>query len=205
MNSEEDAIANFQKEKSYQVELVKLKQEEDANRLKREYEHKLEDLHRELRNRDYHNRELNEKSSYLELKINELNKGIEVLQAEHLRFRDGNAGAKEQLSRQQFSKTRLLDITEELERQKSEMEAEIHVLLDIEAEKSRSLNSMECQLRNSQTTERSLHEKLSALTDNFGSLEEHIATMKEWLISIDCHNEHLEKGLQAAEQQLAER
>jgi len=37
------------------------------------------------------------------------------------------------------------------------MEAEIHVLLDIEAEKSRTINSLEVQLRNSESTERCLH------------------------------------------------
>lgn len=51
------------------------------------------------------------------------------------------------------------------------MESEIHVLLDIEAEKSRTINTLEIQLRNSENTEKSLHEKLSALTDNFASLE----------------------------------
>ena len=32
------------------------------------------------------------------------------------------------------------------------METEIHVLLDIEAEKSRNINTIELQLRNSETT-----------------------------------------------------
>jgi hypothetical protein len=48
-------------------------------------------------------------------------------------------------------------LTDELERQKCEMENEIHVLLDIEAEKSRNINSLEVQLKNSSSTERNLH------------------------------------------------
>jgi hypothetical protein len=44
------------------------------------------------------------------------------------------------------------------------------------------------QLRNSETTERSLHEKLSVLTENFGNLEDHIALMKERLLSADVRN-----------------
>jgi hypothetical protein len=34
-------------------------------------------------------------------------------------------------------------LAEELERQKSEMETEIHILLDIEAEKSENINALE--------------------------------------------------------------
>ena len=99
----------------------------------------------------------------------------------------------------------MISITEELERQKCEMETEIYVLLDIEAEKSRTINSVEIQLRNSETNERSLHEKLDALTDNFGSLEEHIAIMKERLISTDVRNEELENALQHGQFQLSEK
>lgn len=68
------------------------------------------------------------------------------------------------------------------------MEEEIHVLLDIEAEKSKNINTTEIQLRNSEATERSLHEKLTVLTDNFANLEDHIAIMKERLISTDMRN-----------------
>ena len=79
------------------------------------------------------------------------------------------------------------------------------MLLDIEAEKSRTINTVEIQLRNSETNERSLHQKLGALTDNFGSLEEHIAIMKERLISTDVRNEELENALQHGQFQLSEK
>jgi septal ring factor EnvC (AmiA/AmiB activator) len=78
------------------------------------------------------------------------------------------------------------------------MESEIHVLLDIEAEKSRTLNSLESQLRNTEADERTLHEKLATLTENFGRLEEHICTMKERLIATDVRNEQLEHQLHGA-------
>ena len=75
------------------------------------------------------------------------------------------------MNKEEFNKQKLLSLTEELERQKAEMEEEIHVLLDIEAEKSKNINTTEIQLRNSEATERSLHEKLTVLTDNFANLE----------------------------------
>ena len=78
------------------------------------------------------------------------------------------------------------------------------MLLDIEAEKSRNINSLEVQLRNSEAKERSLHEKIGMLTDNFGSLEEHISLMKERLISADLRNDQLEKQLEMAELKLAD-
>ncbi len=92
------------------------------------------------------------------------------------------------MNKEEFNKQKLLSLTEELERQKAEMEEEIHVLLDIEAEKSKNINTTEIQLRNSEATERSLHEKLTVLTDNFANLEDHIAIMKERLISTDMRN-----------------
>lgn len=95
-------------------------------------------------------------------------------------------------------------LTDELERQKCEMENEIHVLLDIEAEKSRNINSLDVQLKNSSSTERNLHEKLALLTDNFATLEEHIAFMKERLLASNLRNESLEKQLQSGELKLAD-
>lgn len=92
------------------------------------------------------------------------------------------------MNKEEFNKQKLLSLTEELERQKAEMEEEIHVLLDIEAEKSKTINTTEIQFRNSEATERSLHEKLTVLTDNFANLENHIASMKERLISTDMRN-----------------
>ena len=111
----------------------------------------------------------------------------------------------DRLGKEEFGRKRLVSITEELEKQKSEMEAEIHVLLDIEAEKSRSVNALEFQLRSSEATEKSLHDKLAVLTEDFASLEEHIAVLKERLISTDTSNERLDGSLRSAQFQLQER
>ena len=46
VSSEEDAISQFQKEKNYQVGLIKLKNEEEVSRLRREYDYKLDELQR---------------------------------------------------------------------------------------------------------------------------------------------------------------
>lgn len=79
------------------------------------------------------------------------------------------------------------------------MESEIHVLLDIQAEKSKTINYLEAQLRNSENNEKSLNDKLALLTDNFAALEDHIAVMKEKLISADAQNRSLEDGLNHTE------
>lgn len=50
---EQEAHAQFQKERNYQLELLRLKGEEEANRLRRDYELKVDELQRELKNRDY--------------------------------------------------------------------------------------------------------------------------------------------------------
>jgi chromosome segregation ATPase len=94
-------------------------------------------------------------------------------------------------------------LTEELEGQKCEMETEIHILLDIEAEKSRAISALQLQLRNSEATERALHDKLAVLTDNFAALEDHISIIKERLLSADARNQQGEDELQAAEEALA--
>lgn len=56
---EEETIMQFQKEKNYQLELIKLKCEEESNRVRREFELKIDELQRELKNKDYTNREFN--------------------------------------------------------------------------------------------------------------------------------------------------
>lgn len=40
VSSEEEAISQFQKEKNYQIELLKIKNDEDIHRLKREFDYK---------------------------------------------------------------------------------------------------------------------------------------------------------------------
>lgn len=70
--------------------MLRLKNEEDMNKIKREFELRLDELQRELKNKDYHTRELNEKNAYLDLKANELRKGVETLEGELLKYRDNN-------------------------------------------------------------------------------------------------------------------
>jgi predicted nucleic acid-binding Zn-ribbon protein len=74
-------------------------------------------------------------------------------------------------------------IIDETELQKAEMESEIRTLLDIEDEKSQTLTTLETQLRNSEENERRLMEKLTVLSENFSELENHIAVMKQKLIT----------------------
>ena len=49
----------------------------------------------------------------------------------------------EEVTRQEFANKKLEMLAEELERQKNEMEGEIHILLDIEAEKSITIGQLE--------------------------------------------------------------
>jgi predicted RNase H-like nuclease (RuvC/YqgF family) len=104
---------------------------------------------------------------------------------ELLRYRDSNSSLSEQLTREEFANKKLEMLEEELDRQKNEMETEIHILLDIEAEKSRAISTLEFQLQNSESSEKNLKEKLSLLTENFLTLEEHITIMKDRLGKAD--------------------
>jgi hypothetical protein len=88
---EEETILQFQKEKNYQIELIKLKCEEESNRVRRDFEIKIDELQREIKAKDYQNRELNEKHAYLDLKLNELRKGVETLEGELIKYRENGA------------------------------------------------------------------------------------------------------------------
>ena len=55
------------------------------------------------------------------------------------------------------------------------------------------------QLRNSETNEKSLNDKLVLLTENFTALEDHISVMKEKLINADSHNRSMQESLQHTE------
>jgi uncharacterized protein (DUF2461 family) len=48
---EEEAISQLQKEKNYQIDMLRIKNEEELNRTRREYELKVEDMLREIRHR----------------------------------------------------------------------------------------------------------------------------------------------------------
>lgn len=54
---EEETMSQYQKEKNYQLEMLRIKNEEELNRLRRDYEVRIEDLQREARAREAANRE----------------------------------------------------------------------------------------------------------------------------------------------------
>ena len=95
---EEEAMVQCQKEKNYQLELMRLKGEEDANRLRRDFESRLDELHRELKAKDYHVRDLSEKNAYLDCKAGELRKGAEELEFEQVRARETAAALQDRLA-----------------------------------------------------------------------------------------------------------
>lgn len=85
------------------------------------------------------------------------------------------------------------------------MEGEIHILLDIEGEKSRAIAALEFQLQDSEASEKALQQKLAVLTDNFCSLEQHIAVMKDRLANADAQGEEIDRQLQSVEYLTAEK
>lgn len=137
--------------------------------------------------------------------MGELRSTLETLEVELHRGRDSNSLLSEQLTKEEFANKKLEMLEEELDRQKNEMEGEIHILLDIEAEKSRTISTLELQLTASENSERQLEQKLAMLTDNFLTLEQHIAVMKDRLANADFRGEELDQQLQRVEYIIAEK
>lgn len=73
---EEETMSQYQKEKNYQLEMLRIKNEEELNRTRRDYEARLEDLQREARAREGANREADQQNSYVECKVAELRKTL---------------------------------------------------------------------------------------------------------------------------------
>jgi chromosome segregation ATPase len=190
----------MQKEKNYHIEMIKLKNSEEISRMKREYELKIEDLQRESRSREALSREIAEKNGSLESKSGELRGVLDGLEMEMRRFRDKNSSLSEQLTIEEFANKKLEMLAEELERQKNDMENEIHLILDIELEKSNDLSLLEDRLANSETSEKNLTQKLAQLTDNFLNLEGHISSMKDRLSKADLRGEELGKKIRSVEE-----
>jgi hypothetical protein len=76
---EEEAVAQLQKEKNYQIDMLRIKNEEDLARTRRDYEARLEELLREIRSREAVGKELLEKSAYVEEKVGELRSALDLL------------------------------------------------------------------------------------------------------------------------------
>lgn len=57
------------------------------NKLRREHEIRIDELHRDIKSRDYSARESAEKVSYLELKNNEFKKELDSLEVELVKHR----------------------------------------------------------------------------------------------------------------------
>lgn len=53
INFEEETLAQFHKEKNYQMELLQIKQEEEMSRVKRESELRADEYLREIKHKDY--------------------------------------------------------------------------------------------------------------------------------------------------------
>lgn len=128
---EEEAMVQFQKEKSYQLEMMRVKSEEEQARLRRDYEVRVEDLQREIVARDMMSQEISDRYAFLEGKGQEARNTLENYELELMKLRDGNSTLTEQVTREEFANKKLEMLAEELERQRNEMESEIHVLLDI--------------------------------------------------------------------------
>lgn len=79
---EEETLMQYQKEKNYQMELMKLKCDEDVNRLRRDKDREMEGLVKELKLKDIESREKSERLNYLELKNAELSKALAMLERE---------------------------------------------------------------------------------------------------------------------------
>jgi hypothetical protein len=82
INFEEETLMQYQKEKNYQMELMKLKCDEDVNRLRRDKDREMEGLVKELKLKDIESREKSERLNYLELKNAELSKALAMLERE---------------------------------------------------------------------------------------------------------------------------
>lgn len=74
---------------------------------------------------------LKDKSGVLESKIQELRGTLEEMELEMVKHRENNSSLTEQVTREEFANKKLEMLAEELERQRNEMEDEIHILLDI--------------------------------------------------------------------------
>lgn len=135
----------------------------------------------------------------------EIRGDYDTLDRELLKSREQSSILTDKLTSCEFANKKLEMLVEELEIQKSEMESEIRTLLDIESEKTRAIHSLEMQLTNSENNERRLTDKLNVLTDNFAELEDHIAIMKQKLLSADEDNHHLVQKLERCEMDLREK
>lgn len=122
-----------------------------------------------------------------------------------MKLRDSNSALTEQVTREEFANKKLEMLAEELERQRNEMEGEIHVLLDIESEKSRTIAALEGHFQQTETSVTNLNGKLSLLTENFNALEEHISMMKDRTHNAELRREDLDRQLQSTEMGLSER
>jgi len=49
---EEESVNQFQKEKNYQIEMLKIKNEEELSRFRRDFEVKIEDILKEIKARE---------------------------------------------------------------------------------------------------------------------------------------------------------
>ena len=123
MNFEEETLAQFHKEKNYQMELLQIKHEEEMSRVKREGELRSDEYLREIKHKDYQIKEKDEQNRYLEMRNDELRGDYDALDRELVKSREHNSILTDKLTSCEFANKKLEMLVEELEIQKAEMES----------------------------------------------------------------------------------
>ena len=109
------------KETNYQMDLLRIKQEEENKRTRRHYDLKIDELQRLGKEKDYQYRELSEKQAYFNMKGTELRRGIEVMEAELGKSKDHQERLRQLAGEEEIAQKKLEVLTDELEIQKKEM------------------------------------------------------------------------------------
>ena len=119
MSLEEENIAQFHKEKNYQLELIQIKHEEDVGRIQREHEIQVDEFLRDIKHKDYQLKERDEQIRYLDLRISEIKQEYDSLDRELQRSREQHAVTTDDLTKAEFQIKKLSMLVEELEGYKS--------------------------------------------------------------------------------------
>lgn len=107
MNFEEETLAQFHKEKNYQMELLQIKHEEEMSRVKREGELRTDEYLREIKHKDYQIKEKDEQNRYLEMRNEELRGDLDALDRELLKSREQNSILTDKLTSYEFANKKL--------------------------------------------------------------------------------------------------
>lgn len=97
---EEQSMVQFQKEKNYQIELMRTQNEENLSRLRREYENKVQDVQRQISSRELLGRDLSDQYSMQEKKAQDTRVLLEKYELELVKLRQQNSNLTEQVTRE---------------------------------------------------------------------------------------------------------